>query len=39
MILYKIRENKKFNNLDDLKEQIKKDIESVKMKKDYVLTF
>lgn len=39
MILYKIRENKKFNSLDELKKQIKKDIEFVKSNNDYVLTF
>lgn len=39
MVLYKIRENKKFDNLDELKNQIKKDIEFVKSANDYVLTF
>lgn len=39
MILYKIRENKKFNNLDELKQQINKDVEFAKSNNDYVLTF
>lgn len=39
MVLYKIRENMKFENVDELKAQIKKDIEMVKKESDYVLTF
>jgi FAD synthase len=39
MLLDKIRENQKFDDLDSLKNQIKKDIAYVKQNPDYVLTF
>lgn len=39
MVLYKIRENIKFKSFDELKEQVEKDIESVKKTQDYVLSF
>lgn len=39
ILLYKIRDNKKFDSLDDLVAQIKTDIETAKNKTDYVLTF
>lgn len=39
ILLYKIRDNKKFDSLDDLIAQIKTDIETAKNKTDYVLTF
>ncbi|MGB2111312.1 MAG: riboflavin kinase [Patescibacteria group bacterium] len=40
MIIFdKIRDNKKFNSLDELKGQIKIDIITIKNIKDYVLTF
>lgn len=39
MILYKIRDNKKFKDLEELKNQIKKDVDFVKKTNDYVLTF
>ena len=39
ILLYKLRDNKKFDSLDDLVTQIKTDIEAAKNKTDYVLTF
>jgi len=39
ILLYKLRDNKEFDSLDDLVSQIKKDIEMAKNKTDYVLTF
>ena len=39
VILKKLRENQKFDVLQDLKEQIKKDVKKVKKDKNYVLTF
>lgn len=38
-VLYKIRENKKFSSLDELKNQIQKDSEFAKNTQDVVLTF
>lgn len=37
--LYKIRENKRFESLDALKDQIQQDVEMVQKTEDYVLTF
>lgn len=39
VILYKIRENKKFDSLDELKKQIQKDIDYIKSNTDFVITF
>ena len=39
IIFYKIRDNIKFDNLDDLKVEIKKDLEYIKKNPDYVLSF
>jgi len=39
ILLYKLRDNKKFDDIEILKNQIKKDIEVAKNKTDYVLTF
>jgi glycerol-3-phosphate cytidylyltransferase-like family protein len=39
IILWQIRKNKKFDSFDDLKKQIKKDIEYIKYNPNYVLTF
>ncbi len=39
MTLYKIRDNKKFESLEALKDQIQKDVEMVQKTEDYVLTF
>jgi len=38
-ILYKIRENKKFNNLEELKKQILKDVKITKNKEVVIMTF
>lgn len=38
-LLYKIRENKKFDSLEELKDQIQKDIDFIKSNNDYVVTF
>jgi FAD synthase len=37
--LYKIRENIKFKSINDLKQQIKKDIKKIRKTIDYVITF
>ncbi len=39
IILEKIRENKKFKNIDELKRQITSDIQYIKEKRNHVLTF
>jgi FAD synthase len=39
IIFYKIRDNIKFNNLDELKKEISQDLEYVKKNPDYILTF
>lgn len=39
IILEKIRDNYKFNNFDELKEQIQNDIKIIKDKNNYILTF
>lgn len=39
IILYKIRDNIIFDNLEDLKQEIKKDLEYIKSNPDYILTF
>jgi FAD synthase len=39
MLLYKIRENIKFENLEQLKNQIKIDVNFAKKTNDYILTF
>jgi FAD synthase len=39
VILYKIRDNIKFDDMEELKQEIKKDIEYIKKNPDYVLTF
>jgi len=39
MVLYKIRDNKKFEGLEALKTQIQEDVEMVQKTEDYVLTF
>ncbi|MDD3645888.1 MAG: riboflavin kinase [Candidatus Gracilibacteria bacterium] len=39
VLLYKIRENKKFDSLEELKNQIQKDVDFAKSNTDYIVTF